>query len=214
MEVHTERAGDFEIVKEGYLDIRDATDFGDIGGRDVAARTYSDLRAAGATNPEIVANPDTNYEGYAVELAIPFGITDGFEPTHSMGFDLFWRDVDVPEDFDELDPQGDAKPGHGGGGILWAAWNHAETVSGADEDGNLFHGGNWGSLVFGSQLAGDLNSDGQVDVADRRRSRSACTYTVRRPSFHCGSCANTMRKSSKSATSFPTNIPRRCAQPR
>ncbi|MCA9215469.1 MAG: hypothetical protein KDB27_20530, partial [Planctomycetales bacterium] len=166
VEVHMERAGDFEVIKEGYLEIRDSTDFSAVGGRDVAARTYDDLRAAGATNPEIVANPGATYEGYAVEVAIPFGIVDGFEPTHSMGFDLFWRDVDIPEDFDEFDPQGDAKPGFGGSGILWADWNHAETVSGADEDGNLFHGGNWGSLVFGSQLAGDLNSDGAVDVAD------------------------------------------------
>ena len=166
VEVHMERAGDFEIIKEGYIDIRESTDFAAIGGRDVAARTYEDLRAAGATNPEIVANPGTNYEGYAVELAIPFGITDGFDPSHSMGFDLFWRDVDVPEDFDEEFPEADAKLGFGSAGILWADWNHAEIVDGSSEDGNLFHGGNWGSLVFGTLLEGDLNSDGNVDVAD------------------------------------------------
>ena len=166
VEVHMERAGDFEIIKDGYLEIREATDFSAIGGRDVAARTYADLRAAGARNPEIVANPGTTYEGYAVEMAIPFGITDGFDPSHSMGFDLFWRDVDVPDNFDEDAPEGDAKPGFGGSGILWADWNHAEAVSGDLEDGNLFHGGNWGTLVFGSQAEGDLNADGAVDVGD------------------------------------------------
>jgi hypothetical protein len=101
-----------------------------------------------------------------VELAIPFGIVEGFTPDHSMGFDLFWRDVDVPDEFDPDFPEADAKPGFGGSGILWADWNHAEVVSGTAEDGNLFHGGNWGSLVFGSLIAGDLNGDGVRDVAD------------------------------------------------
>ncbi len=157
VEVHMERAGDFEIIKEGYLELRDETDFSSVGGRDVAAKQFDDLRAAGARNPEILANPDTTFEGYAVEMVVPFGLVDGFTPDHSMGFDLFWRDVDNPDD---------PKPGFGGSGILWADWNHAVTVSGIDEDGNLFHGGNWGELVFVAGVQGDLNGDGLVDDKD------------------------------------------------
>jgi hypothetical protein len=83
-----------------------------------------------------------------------------------MGFDLFWRDVDVPENFDEDAPEADAKPGFGGSGILWADWDQADSVTGDGEDGNLFHGGNWGSLVFGSRVEGDLNGDGLKNVDD------------------------------------------------
>lgn len=174
VEVHMERAGDFEIIKEGYLEIREATDFSAIGGRDVAAKSYDDLRAAGATNPEIGANPDTTYSGYAVELAVPFGITDGFDPNQNpvMGFDLFWRDVDHLDGDPDL-MEADPKPGFGGGNILWADWNHAQTVSGTDEDGNLFHGGNWGALIFEQGPPGDFDGDGTLGLGDVETLRAA-----------------------------------------
>jgi hypothetical protein len=69
--------------------------------------------------------------GYAVELVVPFGVTEGFTPDHKMGFDLFWRDVD-----DDLAPQ----PGFGGAGIFWTDWAQATEVSALGEDGNLFCG--------------------------------------------------------------------------
>ena len=86
VEVHMERAGDFEIVKDFYLDIRNETDFSSVGGRDVAAKQFKDLRAAGARNPEILANADKDYEGYAVELVVPFGLVDGFTPDRDRRF--------------------------------------------------------------------------------------------------------------------------------
>ncbi len=158
-EVHMERAGDPEIVKALYLDIRDATDLSSVGGRDVAAKSYTDLRVAGAQNPEILADPDTTFTGYAVEFVLPFGLVDGFTPDHLMGFDLFWRDVD-----DDLDPQ----PGFGSSGIFWTDWGQATEVSNLGEDGNLFHAGNWGQLEFVASpgLAGDFNADGVLDATD------------------------------------------------
>ena len=158
-EVHLERAGNPEIVKAFYLDIRDATDLSSVGGRDVAAKSYDDLGAAGAQNPEVVANPDTKFTGYAVELVVPFGLVDGFVPDHNMGFDLFWRDVD-----DDLAPQ----PGFGGSGIFWTDWGQATEVSGLGEDGNLFHAGNWGQLEFVASPSkpGDFNGDGVLDAID------------------------------------------------
>jgi hypothetical protein len=125
----------------------------------VAAKKYADLRAAGARNPEVLANPNTTFSGYAVELVVPFGITEGFTPDHSMGFDLFWRDVD-----DDLAPQ----PGFGGAGIFWTDWAQATEVSGLGEDGNLFHGGNWGQIEFveGMDVVGDFSGNGVLDAPD------------------------------------------------
>lgn len=158
VEVHLERAGDPDIVGPLYLDIRDSTNLVSVGGRDVAARFYPDLRAAGARNPELTADPNVVFPGYAVEFVIPFGLTDGFTPNHDMGFNLFWRDVD---DVDEPDP------GFGGSGIFWTDWGQSTEVSGTSEDGNLFHAGNWGKLQF--VTAGnpnDFNGDGSLGVAD------------------------------------------------
>ncbi len=158
VEVHVERAGDPGIVGAEYLAIRDSTNFTSVGGRDVAAKSYTDLRAAGARNPEIAANPNVTFPGYAVELVIPFGITEGFQPGHDMGFDLFWRDVDNLEEPD---------PGFGGSGIFWTDWAQATTVSGSEEDGNLFHAGNWGKLQFVSGgKPNDFNGDGNLNVSD------------------------------------------------
>ena len=156
-EVHLERGGTLEVVKEGYLDVRDSTDLSSIGGRDVAARAYSDLRAAGAQNPEILANVDETFSGYAAEIAIPFGFVDGFTPDHTMGFALFWRDVDEHED---------PAPGVGAAGILWTDWSQSIETSGTTEDGNLFHADNWGALEFVASGPGDFNRDGMVDILD------------------------------------------------
>ncbi len=157
-EIHMERAGNVDIIKALYLDVRDATDFSSVGGRDVAAKSYDDLAAAGAQNPEVLANPDETFTGYAAELVLPFGFIDGFTPDHNMGFALFWRDVD-----DHEDPQ----PGFGGGNIFWTDWSQNTTTSGPGEDGNLYHGGNWGELQFvGGLEPFDLNGDGTTGVDD------------------------------------------------
>ena len=164
-EVHIERAGDQDIVKVFYQEIRELDlDFSSIGGRDVAARSYDDLRAAGAQNPEVIANPDETFTGYAAEFVVPFGLIEEFKPEQDMGFALFWRDVD-----DEVDPQ----PGFGGGSIFWTDWSQNTETSGAGEDGNLFHAGNWGELVFGDELStcnpnsqGDIDGNGKVEFAD------------------------------------------------
>ena len=159
-EVHVERAGDPELPKLGYLDIRDATDFSAVGGRDVAAKSYDDLRAAGAQNPEILANADETFTGYAAELVVPFGIAEGFNPDHNMGFALFWRDVD-----DHEDPQA----GFGGGNIFWTDWSQNTSTSGAGEEGNLFHAGNWGQLEFVGSLDPTIRlDDGSLTDATER----------------------------------------------
>jgi hypothetical protein len=103
-----------------------------IGGPDIAAKSYADLRAAGAKNPEIVANPNVKFSGYVVEMRVPFSSKiDGFKPDHTMGFDLFWRDVDTD------------------GVIKWADWGQSTTVgSCSDAKADLFNSANWGVLSF------------------------------------------------------------------
>jgi hypothetical protein len=109
---------------------RDALDA--IGGPNIAARKYDDLRAAGARNPEIVANPNTKYAGYVVEMRVPFSPKiEGFTPDHNMGFDLFWREVDQST-----------------GAISWADWGQSTTVDCGDLQTSLFNTSNWGALVF------------------------------------------------------------------
>ena len=114
-----------------YRDVLDA-----IGGPDIAAQKYDDLRAAGAKNPEILANPNTKYAGYVVEMRVPFSPKfPGFTPDHNMGFDLFWREVDSSNT------------------ISWADWGQSTTVTcnGGSTDElttGLFNADNWGALVF------------------------------------------------------------------
>ena len=150
-ELHMERAGNPDIVGLAYLeDVREETDFSAVGGHDVAAKSYDDLGAAGAQNPEVLANPNETFTGYAAELVLPFGFNEGFTPDQNMGFALFWRDVD-----DHEDPQ----PGFGGGNIFWTDWSQNVTTSGTGEDGNLFHAGNWGELQFVGSLDPTLRLD-------------------------------------------------------
>ena len=134
-----ERGGDPELNgpdKGGPGGIyRDALDT--VPGGDIAAKQYEDLRAAGARNPEILANPNVTYSGYTVEMLIPFGKITGFTPDHSMGFELFWRDVDTDDD-----------EGKGGANISWASWAQSTTVDCGDPQTSLFHTGNWGELIF------------------------------------------------------------------
>jgi hypothetical protein len=105
------------------------------GQPDIAARSYADLRAAGAKNPEIAANPNVKYTGYAIEMRIPFDPKiPGFSPDHRMGFELFWRDVDA----DDV--------------INWFSWAQSTTVvcSGEADDPKtaLFNAANWATLAF------------------------------------------------------------------
>jgi hypothetical protein len=135
-----ERAGNLDLIgpdKGGPGGIwRDALTAA--GGQDIAARSYADLRAAGAKNPEIAAKPNVTFTGYAIEMRIPFAQTiPGFTPDHAMGFELFWRDVDTDED-----------PGQGGGMISWASWGQSTEVPCDNPAASLFHTANWGSLVF------------------------------------------------------------------
>lgn len=135
-----ERGGNPDLigpVKAGpggiYRDQLDAP-----GGPDIAARSYADLRAAGARNPEIAAKPGVKFTGYAIEMRIPLrGKIPNVAANHSMGFELFWRDVDEDED-----------PGKGGGNISWASWAQSTTVDCGDPQTSLFNSANWGRLVF------------------------------------------------------------------
>ena len=108
-----------------------------IGGPDIAAQKYDDLRAAGARNPEILANPNTKYAGYVIEMRVPFNakIAGLTAPDHNMGFDLFWREVDS------------------NAVISWADWGQSTTVTcnGGDSAAlmtALFDADNWGALTF------------------------------------------------------------------
>lgn len=135
-----ERAGTMDLVgpeKAGPGGIyRDQLDL--LGGPDIAARKYDDLRAAGAKNPEIAAKPDAKFTGYVVEMRIPLrGKIPNLTADHAIGFELFWRDVDADED-----------PGVGGGGISWASWAQSTDVACSDPQVSLFNSANWGRLVF------------------------------------------------------------------
>jgi hypothetical protein len=128
-----ERAGNPALIGDNkgcaggsYRDALDA-----IGSPDIAARKYDDLRAAGARNPEILANPNQKYAGYVIELRVPFSAKiPSFTPDHKMGFELFWREVDSS------------------GTISWASWAQSTTVDCGDPKTSLFNTANWGSLVF------------------------------------------------------------------
>ncbi len=125
------------------------------GVADIGAMKYDDLRAAGALNPEILANPGTTFKGYAIEMRVPLRgriladlnaerarVADSEQVVQpsTMGFDLFWRDVDglVPDVEDDKS-------------IKWADWAQSTTVTGCTGDptpSNLFNTANWGQLVF------------------------------------------------------------------
>jgi len=115
-----------------------------IGGPDIRARKYDDLRAAGARNPEIAAKPGVKFSGYAIEMRIPLrGRIPNMTTDHAMGFELFWRDVDKIAS----DPEG-KDPGAGGGDISWASWGQSTDVPCTDPKKSLFTASNWGRLVF------------------------------------------------------------------
>jgi hypothetical protein len=113
-----------------------------IGGPDIAAKKYDDLRASGAKNPEIIANPNVKYTGYVIEMRVPFDPKiAGFAPDHNMKFDLFWRDRDADDD-----------TGAGGASVSWIDWAQSTAVTcnnGGDElKPALFNADNWAALVF------------------------------------------------------------------
>jgi hypothetical protein len=121
---------------------RDALDA--IGGPDIAARRYDDLRAAGAKNPELAAKPNVKFTGYAIEMRIPLrGRIPNMTTDHPMGFEIFWRDVDKIA----ADPEG-KDVGAGGGDISWASWGQSTTVDCGNPTTSLFNTANWGQLVF------------------------------------------------------------------
>ena len=141
-----ERAGNPEIIggeKGGPGGIyRDQLDL--VAAPDIAARRYSDLRAAGARNPELAAKPNVKFGGYVIEMRVPLrNRIPGATTDHSMGFEMFWRDVDKIAS----DPEG-ADAGAGGGDICWATWGQSTTVDCSDAVTSLFTSSNWGRLVF------------------------------------------------------------------
>jgi hypothetical protein len=128
-----ERAGNLALIGDnkgcaGGI-YRDALDAG--GGPDIAARRFDDLKAAGARNPEILANPNTKFAGYVIEMRVPFSPKiPAFTPDHNMGFEIFWREVDSSDT------------------ISWASWAQSTTVDCGDLKTSLFNTSNWGALVF------------------------------------------------------------------
>jgi len=142
-----------------FLDAATASD----GNPDIAAIEVADLRAAGAPNPEIAANPDEEFAGYVVEARIPFGIVEGFEPDHNIGMGLFWRD---------FDNEGD----QGGAEQSWMDWTQNTDVRcNEGELLGLFCGSNWGELIFDDvpegiacdpNSQGDLDGNGRIEFAD------------------------------------------------
>ena len=138
-----------------------------LAGPDIAARSYDDLRAAGAPNPEIEPNPGVVFPGYAVEAVIPFGFIPEFTPEHNMGFALFWRDVDDDDT------------------INWADWTQNTEVPGSESlDGQpigLFHTANWAQLQFEGDfpaqlLPGDADQDLDFDQLDLVKVQIAAKY--------------------------------------
>jgi hypothetical protein len=119
-----------------------------IGGPDIAARKYADLRAAGALNPEIAAQPNVKFTGYAIEMRVPFKTDDKgipfFTPDHNMGIEMFWRDVD------NGDTDAASDPGAGALDESWALWAQSTTVACDDSSlkTSLYNTANWGQLVF------------------------------------------------------------------
>ena len=129
-------------------------------GKDIAATTHADMRAIGARNPELAANPDSTFQGYVLEAAIPFGFADfdddgetndDFVATEgtTMGFSLFWNDTDR---------DADADIGVADGAITRMFWTQ----------GSVWDTNNWGQLEFVGAIGpeGDFNGNGELDVED------------------------------------------------
>ena len=133
-----ERSGNPDLIGEvkngpGGL-FRDALDA--LEGPDIAARSYADLRAAGALNPEILENDAETFAGYVIEQKIPFGFIPEFTPDHAMKYTQFWRDFDNDDDA-------------GGANQSWIEWTQNSNVG--CEDGvieGLFHTATWAALEF------------------------------------------------------------------
>ncbi len=135
------------IIRSGDRDLVGSGDFSDgtfqetmenSEGPDIAAKTYADLRAAGAPNPMIEENPNLDFSGYAIELRVPFGLVDGFTSDHDVGFTLFWRDVDDSS----------------ANSIQFIDWAQSTTASGGttleQSITDIFYAPNWGALEFDS----------------------------------------------------------------
>ena len=136
-----------------------------IGGPDIAARKFDDLRAAGARNPELAAKPNTKFSGYVIEMRIPLGNRiPNMTADHSMGFEIFWRDVDTDED-----------PGKGGGNISWASWGQSTTVDCGNPQTSLFNSANWGHLVF--DTSNPLAPAGAIDIRSAKVDGANLTLT-------------------------------------
>lgn len=129
-------------------------------GKDIAATTHDDMRAIGAPNPELSANPDVTFPGYILEAAVPFGFadldddgetTDDFVALegNTMGFSLFWNDTDKDADEDI---------GVAPGAISRIFWTQ----------GSVWDTNNWGQLQFVGPIGpeGDYDGSGELDVAD------------------------------------------------
>ena len=132
------------IISSGNLDLLGVGDFGDGTYQDaltaaaptIAARSFADLRAAGALNPAIAQNPSLTFSGYTIELKIPFGVVEGFTSDHSVGFTVFWRDVDDSN----------------GSNIQFIDWAQSTTAGGCATANtiftDIFYAPNWGALEF------------------------------------------------------------------
>lgn len=134
---------------------------GEDGQKNAPGSLYRDIVDSEQVSPSIAAQlheeiPNTQFSGYAIEMKMPFGFIPEFVPSNTMGFDIFWRDFD-----------NDNAPG--GAGIIWMDWAQNTSVPSDDSGAGLFHGSNWGQLVFAPETAGadcDVNADGSCDVAD------------------------------------------------
>jgi hypothetical protein len=115
--------------------LRDALDA--LDGPDIAARQVDDLRAIGALNPELAANPNVTYSGYVIEQRIPFGFIPEFNSQNIMKYTHFWNDADTAD-------------GPGGANKSWIAWGQQSTVGCAEDEEprGLFHAGTWAALEF------------------------------------------------------------------
>jgi len=171
---HMERHGTSALIDKGNPCVRPDTYRAFLEARgtpNIAARSYSDLGAAGALNPVIVNNPELRFSGYALELCIPFGFQADFDPSLNpiMGFEIFWHDTDLCiSGFGCNDDEND--PGVGSNDVSWATWAQSISVPCP----GLFDTSNWGELIFddtnpldgGLQLPSDSNQDGVVELAD------------------------------------------------